>query len=292
MKYVKVEPFEKHIEEALPDHPSPLYFILIDDPFERYYLAKRVAKKLNLPLKDSFENSLFSEKGVVICDEVEEEDLPLNPDLIAIVTGKKAPPFFKKREKEGVTLDLTGEKPWDRKGRLQRWLQQHAREEGKNLSIDGAAYLAEFSHADFARLYQELEKTIIYAGDEKTITLKMIQTICKLDHEQNGWQLSEAVVWGGKAHLGETDLYTLIGQLRYQLQLGLQIASGKEPSKSSPKKIDKVRKADLQATYYVEGLKELFNLEMKMRSNISNQKLLFDHFRAKLAARRHALSSP
>lgn len=295
MKYVKIDPFEKHLEEALPDHPSLLYFILMEDPFERRHLAKRIAIRLGIPLTSCESDelllqlespSMFAEKGVIICDEVAAKELPLGEEWVVIVTGIKPPPFFKKLEKEAVTLDLTGEKPWDRKSRLQRWLLEHAREKRKMLTVDAAAYLVEFSHADFALLFQELEKALVYAGEEKTVTLEMIKTICSLDPKQSGWQLSEAVVWGGPIHLGETDLHGLVGQLRYQLQLGMQVASGKEPPRASPKKLEKIRRSGLEASYYLEGLKELFNLELKMRSNVSNQGLLLDHFRAKLTARR------
>ena len=295
MKYVKIDPFEKHLEEALPDHPSQLYFILMEDPFERRYLAERIAMRLGIPLTscESAElllqlesPSMFAEKRVIICDEVSAKEIPLGEEWVLVVTGAKAPPFFKKLEKEAVTLDLTGEKPWDRKSRLQRWLLEHAREKRKTLTVDAAAYLVEFSHADFALLFQELEKTLVYAGEEKIVTLEMIKTICSLDPKQSGWQLSEAVVWGGPVHLGDTDLYGLVGQLRYQLQLGLQVASGKEPPRASPKKLEKIRRSGFEASYYLEGLKELFNLELKMRSNVSNQGLLLDHFWAKLTVRR------
>ena len=65
-----------------------------------------------------------------------------------------------------------------------------------------------------------------------------------LSSEQNGWELSEGVIWGGQVHFGETDLYSLVGQLRYQLQLGLQIACG-NPPKISPKKLDKIQRKNL-----------------------------------------------
>ncbi|MCB1109732.1 MAG: hypothetical protein KDK64_02030 [Chlamydiia bacterium] len=300
MKYTKIDPFEKHLEEALPDHPSQLYFIFIEDAFERRHLAERLINRLGLPVTHCADEtlinelespSLFAEKGVILCDEVTAKTLPLSDEWILVLTGKGVSPCFKALEKEAVTLDLTGEKPWDRKTRLQQWLLNHARGQGKTLSLDGAAYLAQFSHADFALLFQELEKALVYAGEARTVTLEMIRTICSLDSEQDGWKLSEAVVWGGPAYFGEADLYALVGQLRYQLQLGLQLMQGKEPPRVSPKKCDKIRKAGLKASYYLEGIQELFNLELKMRSNISDQRLLFDWFRAKLAARRHALSS-
>ncbi|QVL56844.1 MAG: hypothetical protein KFB93_05520 [Simkaniaceae bacterium] len=295
MKYVKIDPFEKHLDEALPDHPSDVYFILMDDPFERAFVAKRLCNKLRIDvihsendnlLEELESPSLFSKKRILICDDVKEKEIPKVDDLILIFTGKTAPPFYKKMEKEGTTLDLSGEKPWDRKSRLQRWLLECARERGKALSVDGATYLIDFSHADFSTLLQELDKIVAYSGEKKSITLEIVKGICSLDPVQSGWELSEAVVLGGFVHFDEVDLYSLIGQLRYQLQLGLQIAMAKEPPKASPKKIERFRRSGLKISYFMDGLKDLFDLEMKMRSNISNQGLLFDQFRAKLAARR------
>lgn len=295
MKYVKIGPFEKHLEEALPTHPSPLYFIFMEDPFERGFLAECLSHKIGLEttfcptekLQEELESpSLFSNKRILICDEPSLKELPDANDLILILTGKTPPPFFKTKEKEGTTLDLKGEKPWDRKSRLQRWLLESARARGKSLSLDGASYLIDVSHTDFSALLQELNKIIAYSGEEKTLTLAMVKEICSLDPVQSGWQLSEAIVLGGPVHFGEINLYALVGQLRYQLQLGLHVASGKEPPNASPKKLDRFRKSGLKITYYLEGLKDLFDLEMRMRSNSSNQALLFDQFRAKLQAKR------
>lgn len=295
MKYIKIDSFEKHLSESLPGHPSDIYFVLMDDPFERRFVAERISQKIGVEvvrsdsdhlLEELESPSLFSAKRTLVCDEVEEKEIPKVDDFVLIFTGKKAPPFYKKMEKEGTTLDLTGEKPWDRKSRLQRWLLECARDRGKTLSADGATYLIDFSQADFALLLQELDKIIAYSGDEKSLTLEMAKEICSLDPVQSGWQLSEAVVLGDAVHIGELDLYALVGQLRYQLQLGLQIALAKEPSKASPKKVERFRQSGLKSSYFMKGLKDLFDFEIKMRSNISNHKLLFDRFRAKLAARR------
>lgn len=296
MKFSKVEPFEKHLEEALPEHPSECYFIFIEDPFERRFLADRVVKQLGLPkvvvdaenlALELEEPSFFSEKRVILCDESKEKSLPQSDEMVLVMMGKSPPPFYKEMEKRGVTVDLRGEKPWDRKGRLQRWLMEEARRRGKTLSSDGAAYLLDRANLPFAQLIQELEKLATFAGEERVITLQMLQAICTLDPTQNGWQLSEAVVWGGPVSFGDTDLYSLVGQLRFQLQLGLDIAEGKEGIKAPTKKLAKIQALNLTSDYYIQGLKELFDLEMKLRSNITDQRLLFDRFRLKLAKARY-----
>ncbi|MDJ0651434.1 MAG: hypothetical protein QNJ27_00215 [Simkaniaceae bacterium] len=295
MKYVKIDSFEKHLDEALPEHPSTVYFILMEDLFEREFVSERIAKKIGFEaarldkkrLSEALGSpSLFSSKRTLICDEAAEKEIPKLEDLVLIFTGKTPPPCYKKMEKEGITLDLMHEKPWERKSRLQRWLVEYARDQGKALGVNVATYFIDFSHADFARLLQELDKVIAYSGKSKSLSLEMVKEICSLDPVQSGWQLSEAVVLGGAVQFGDTDLYALIGQLRYQLQIGLEIALAKKLPKASPKKIEKFQRSGLKPSYFVEGLKELFNLEMNLRSNLSNQGLLFDQFRAKLAAKR------
>ena len=116
MKYVKIDPFEKHLEEALPDHPSQLYFILMEDPFERRHLAERIAALLGIPstycesdelLLQLESPSMFAEKGGIICDEVSVKEIPLGEEWVLIVTGEKPPPFYKKFEKEAGLLGYT-----------------------------------------------------------------------------------------------------------------------------------------------------------------------------------------
>lgn len=296
MKYTKITPFEKHLEEALPEHPSEFYFIFMEDPFERRFLASRVATHLALPqmvcegenFLDVLESpSLFTEKKVMICDEPKEKEIPHAREFILVITGKTPPPFYKGKEKEGVTLDLREEKPWDKKNRLKQWLQEIARASGKTLSMEGADYFLEFSQFGFSQLIQELEKAMIFAGKEKALTLQIIKETSSLEPIQNGWEISEAVVWGGSFNPDDIDLHGLASQLRYQLQLGLQIAEGKEGLKIPSKKRDKIEGMKLKPSYYLTALKELFDLEMKMRSNICNQNLLFDRFCFKLSEARH-----
>ena len=46
MKFLKSEPFEKHLKEALPTHPSSLYTLILKDYFEKVFLKDRLIKEL------------------------------------------------------------------------------------------------------------------------------------------------------------------------------------------------------------------------------------------------------
>lgn len=309
MKFLKAEAFEKHLTESLPDHLSSLYILLISDPFERAFLSKRITGAIGREvfyidsdyLIDELESpSLFAEKRVVVCDEIEKlknKSLSLPPDLILILLGKSTPAFFESVKKEGITLDLTKEKPWDRKNRLHRWLLEGARSNGKTLKTDAATYLLERTHMDWASLNQELEKAITFSGNDAQISLETVHAVCGLSIVQTEWQLSEAMVWGGTLH-GRSikqleDLYGFVGKLRYQLNLGLALLSNGEVPKISPKRLEKLEELvrNLSLPYFVFGLRELLQLELQMRSGLNNHTLLLDYFYTKLAERRHALSS-
>ncbi|MEM8727395.1 MAG: hypothetical protein AAGE99_01580, partial [Chlamydiota bacterium] len=259
MKYTKSNSFEKHLDQALPDHPSEIYFVLMEDRFERGFVSERIAKKIgfavtrlngNRLLEELESPPLFSGKRIIVCDEAVEKEIPKVEGLILIFTGKSPPPFYKKMEKEGLTLDLTHETPRDRKSRLRRWLLEYASDRGKVLSIDGAVYLTDFSHADFAMLLRELDKVIAYGGEEKNLSLETMRAICSLDPVQSGWQLSEAIVLGGAVDVRGVDLHPLVGRLRYQLRLGLQIALAKRLPDVSPKKIEKFQRSGLKPSYF------------------------------------------
>lgn len=309
MKFLKAEAFEKHLSESLPDHLSSLYILLLSDPFERAFLAKKITGAIGRDIlyigsdqliEELEAPSLFSEKRVVVCDDIEklkDTSLPLSPDLILVLLGTSLPAFFESVKKEGVTLDLTNEKPWERKNRLHRWLLEGARLNGKTLNSDAATYLLERTHMDWAALHQELEKALTFSGDSPHISLEAVQAVCGSNLTQTEWQLSEAMVWGGTLN-GRSikqleNLYGFIGKLRYQLQLGLALLSNGEVPKISPKRREKFEglAQSFSLPYFVSGLKELLYLELQMRSGLSNHTLLLDYFYAKLSERRHALSS-
>lgn len=294
MKYLSYDPFEKHLSEALPDHPSEGYFLFLSDPFERRILAEQLAGRLGLKMAhyakenflDAFDSpSLFDERRAVICDEPDLKSLPLTEGVTFIITGKSPPPFYADWEKRGVTLDLRSEKPWERSGRIKRWLLEEARREGKGFAPGALEYLLESGGKEFPFLLQELHKLITYAGEEKNVTLQMVKTLGASSTSESGWQQSEAIVWGGKMSEGEIDPFGIAPQIRYQLQIGLQIAQGKPPQRLSPQKKEKIERSGLTAEDYLEGLKDLFAFELAMRSNSGKQRLHFDHFRAKLSRR-------
>jgi len=93
-------------------------------------------------------------------------------------------------------------------------------------------------------------------------------------------------------------LHLLMGQMRYQLQMGLTIAVciethqeeeiSKVYPKLRPKTLDKYKLCakKLTSTYFLESFHDLFDLELKSRSGGAKPTLLLDLFIAKIQAKR------
>jgi len=309
MKFFKSETFEKHFKQSLLHHISPLYLLMLSDPFERKFLAQRMVDAIGVEhiyvypdalLNEINSPSFFSHKYLCICDNIEkymEKTLPLPSHLIMILMGKSEPSCIKTLIKKGVILDLVQEKPWERKKRLQRWLVETAYAKGYKLKDKVINYLLQFYHADFSRMLQELEKGITYAGNEKALSLEKLQKIASPPLLQTEWQLSEAFVWGGNINLLSAirecrNYYALIHQIRYQLHIGLTLAIGGIPQKLSPKRCEKFKPLALSYTpsYFLRGIQELFMLEQKMRTTTINHIVLLEYFYAKLRMKDYALS--
>jgi len=325
MKFLKTEAFEKHLEEALPEHPSALYGVALADPFERQFVIERLLRQMGAeaqwmrvsetPLAVFTEEldspSLFSSKRILVYDEVDklkkgeaiEEAFQALPDEMHVICAGTTIRFYEPLKKDMVLLDLSKEKPWERTSRLKRWLLQEVQRGGKTLAADAAAYLSEFCNLNFEALMQEVQKLITYVGDAPEIDLKAVQAIATLQITQKGWQLSEAIVWGGDIHfptlhrLDAQELHLFLGQLRYQMQLGLVISSclaRKEPQviqqeypKLPAKTLDKYMRLaqSFSLSYFREGLKDLFELEVQSRMKTASLTLLFDRFIAGLKRR-------
>jgi len=304
LEFYKAEAFEHYFERSRPSSLSSSYLLLIPNLSERKFLAQRMARAINKDyvyvdidalLAEIESLSLFAKERVLICDGVEtlqDYPMPLPSDLILIATSNAKFPFHRTPKKNSVViLNLTKEKPWERTARLQRWLSESALSEGKIVEADALASLLNLGHTNFFGLLQELEKAILYAGNKDRISIETIQATAS-PPLQTGWQISETLVWGGALNHHSINalenLHALVGQIRYQLKLGMSLASNKEASQPFGKRGERLKTLAIRYSpfYFVVGLQELLALELKMRSNIGNHALLFEHFYAKLSKRR------
>ena len=327
LKFQQLEAFEKHLNEAFPDHLSKIYFVICADPFERRSMVDMVGgmlqkkgechvkncRSLNDALGHLNHGSLFSGCNLAIVDALEPaalretsemEKYLLHPAgssylIFADSSAKLLHDLYLKGKKEVVMLDLSSEKPWARKQRLKASLGQFAKKQGKNLPVQALEFLLENLPLDLSLIQQEIIKLTAYVGDKREISLADIQHISCLSKTLSGWQVAEELVWNRgsltKTHFESSELFLLIGQIRYHLELGLKLSSLLHRSvplddlRSQFPEIKPLLFEKYLSTcqkekmhFFKRGLLFLYEFEFAMKNSAGSPILLFERFRAKL----------
>ncbi len=283
--------FEKQLREAAPLHFSSVYLILVADPFERkFYVNKLYQFLLHYKPKLGFKNGeeglelgLFSQERVVHLEVEKGVKIP-SKDVILIYSGEKCSSlFYEAIERDVVCLDLSLEKPWEKKERLIEELQKIARQGQKTLSLQVANKLLEQVGNDFSTLKNEIEKLVLFASERKAIEEKDIEEVTKTEKEVTLWQVAEALVWKTRLLPRQefkdfSDVLALIALARHHIYLGIQICRGTE--------MPNLRKNQMEiylpfcqkvgSHYFVERLLFLFEWELKAKSSSFDPTLLWD----------------
>ncbi|MBS0650448.1 MAG: hypothetical protein JSR93_04740 [Verrucomicrobia bacterium] len=334
MKFQSWPAFGKHLNESAPNHLSPIYLIIAPCSYERKKICDMImaalhkkdpslapqhcdaaAASLNEVVDQLNSRSLFGSAPVIICDGLEKLKKsgwePLlsyaeNPSTFSYLilgssSAKNTADLYQKGKKDLVVLDLSDEKTWDRKARFQRYLIEYALKEGKTLSPDAAQHLLDHIGLDLPSLEQELVKLICYVGDRKAIALNDVEQVCAVEKTVSTWQLSEMIVWEAKPaapppNIDLSWLLPFLGQLRYQLQIGLQLAVMNDTHMlpgDMAKQLPQLRGALLDKRlavakqkgqrYFRTGLQSLFEVEILAKNSGGSANLLFDLLTAKLA---------
>ena len=335
MKFQQVEAFKKHLEEALPHHRPMVYALIMEDSYERKWVIHSILSCMNKGeltweastyyaqdcdystfKEELFTPNLFSKERVMIYEGIEklkkeevDDFIPhlktLEADTLLVLSGsslKSGSDFYKNLKKELIMLDLSLEKPWDRKDRLIRWGLEYIHQKGKTIDREAIPLLFETKPLDLALFIQEIEKLVTYVGDRKKIEKGDVATLSTKEFSPLGWQVAERVIWGDASpsfqDADASEFYLLLGQMRYQLQLGLSLATALELDQEEefkniypnlkPKIMEKNRglAKKLTSTYFIQGLHDLFDIETKFRIGGNEPALLLDLFAAKLERRR------
>ncbi|MBU6383793.1 MAG: hypothetical protein KGQ49_00510 [Verrucomicrobia bacterium] len=318
MKYENLASFQKHLASAAPHHLCRHYLIAIADDFERCKAFDRILGYLQtLPTRlsadknplldclDAMQSMSLLGESIVVLDEVEKfskkevqtlaDHLPGASGFVLMGARSKVAPLAAAVEKEGVVLDLLGEKPWDREKRLSAHLIERAKQAGKQLGPDVPLLLLERLGAQPALLDSEIDKLICYVGDQPVIARADVLAISPHSKESTLWQQAEEVVWEGKELplVDATAFHGLIPALRSQFHTGLCLATlieEKRPAdewgaflpKLWPKTLEKrsSQAARLGSTYFRKGLDKLFEIELMSRTSSTQYSALLELFRA------------
>lgn len=324
MKYPNAAAFRKHLRSAAPDHLCNLYLIGVCSEYERRFWMKQVmgymAPGLSLePIscKDhSFSElvnqvlspSLFSIKAPICLDHVDilkKNEIELFLKALgprAVLGASKATPIAAHIQREGVTLELFAEKPWEKEQRIFEEIDFQIHSSGKRISKDVLKSLIFRTDKELATLEKEIEKLICYVGERIDITIDDLHQIVPITAEQSAWSMVEEQLWDGKIsytvqarNIDATFFFGWLSLARSQLSLGLKLASLLEKKIPAhelrtyfpgvwPKTLEKKQKiANLKgAAFFKKGLETLFQIEVMAKDNVNSYSALIEFFQSKI----------
>lgn len=338
MKFQHFSAFAQHLNQSIPTHAAHSYLIISPCRFEGRkicdYLTHLFCKKggekwavshcdmhrVELPniLEQLNTRPLLGEQPMVVCNGIEklnknqwqqlasyiENPSPFGVLILHSTGSKLSSEFYHKLKKELVVLDLSEEKPWERRSRFERYLVEIAQRENYRLSPEAAGFLLDHLGLELAGLEQELRKLMCYVGECGEITLNDLFAVSAFRDNMTLWQMAEAIVWGenmGALLPDEIEgALALVGALRYQLQLGLQLASmlirSLQPQEIAlqlpqlkrsllDKRISETKKRG--SIYFHQGMIHLFDLEFQLKNGGGDPLLLFDLFKMRWARALH-----
>lgn len=320
MKYQSIGAFERHLSEAFPGHLSRAYMLIMPDEVERRRLAEKIASLLEQEgerrlirlgsegtLKEFFElvqtRPLLGSHWILIVEGIEllkrEEAasfaaLLARPSPFAYLICCGAKPcasldFYQEAKKELILLDMSEEKPWDKKRRLKDWLVSEAAKEKKALPEEVALFLLESVGTERSILEQELFKLLTFAYEKKTLSLADAAAISSHTQTLGLWKVAEHLVWeeeslAERVELTEMgDLLALISQLRTHLEAGLKLTAG-QASSVRPQQVEKYRAITRRrrSDFFARALILLFETELEAKNNALPVQMMGDLLIAKL----------
>ncbi|MCB1109274.1 MAG: hypothetical protein KDK44_06420, partial [Chlamydiia bacterium] len=233
--------------------------------------------------------SLLGDYPVIYLDKIKKIFTPSVPRGAFLILGMSKPMA---KLPEGVTLDLSKEKPWDKDKRIKDQIVSKAQAAGKPLDHPALEYLFGAIGPDQALLERELEKLICFAQDKKSIDLTSVQTLVMPSVQQSTWQIAEQIVWEKRLpkQISSNDFPVLVGSIRYQLELGLALCTltpeqfQEHYPKLRPRAVDKYRNCHLPLSFFEKGLQALYKAERLFKDGISNGGLCLDLFMGQLCS--------
>ncbi len=265
MKYLDWKSFEKHIQNASSVHLSSIYLLLGKEEFLSHLAEELVIsafKRQGYTLLNwdgsqvaeaSLEQTLFgmdffasstlvkltaADKLAKKNQELLQSYYPKAQSKTAILLMAPAlnanTNFYKQTEKYGVVFAPEALKPKNLEALCVEWLIQQAAKEQKQLLPSAADLLYRSVGANYVALRNELNKLIVFIGNEKAIQDSHVSALVGATPQATTWQMSEAILQGNSReafHLAHellrqgNSLIGLIRQLRRSIQTGFEICS-------------------------------------------------------------------
>lgn len=318
MKFDSATQLENHLRKSAPDHLAGGYLLLIPCEVERKFYARkiysfihhyrpqlewRVEGQEGLSLETMFEEELFGNDRFIYLDGFKEMDKQVVSEglaqippsrVIVLGEGECSKEWLKVLEKRLVVLDLTEEKPWDKKKRYFEEVQKRARLSKINLQSEAWELLYENVGPSFPLLLQEIDKMICYVGKGgKEIDKGVVEAISWKQKEVNLWHVGESLVFGGEGSSWPfikefSDFLILLHAVRQNLYLGIRILESERKGETLDPKHLKFRKNKeghyrsvchkRGISYFTSGLQKAFAFELKGKTTSIRPDMLLDLF--------------
>lgn len=266
MKYQNLIDFKKSLEAAFPNNLRQLYFVIMEDDFERHrvvdfitrYLPHDGAYALSKKSAASFSStqliqeldapSLLASRFCLIIDEVE---LYKKADLQKLADYLKKSTLFNylvlaarnKKElltllnevdqKGGLILDLFFESFFEKEKRFVSFINERCAQAKKNIAKEAVSLLLEKVGLELSAIENEIEKAINFTAAKAVIEEKDIESVTLNYEKSTIWQIAEKMVWKKGANLEKmlvdtTFFHALLPAIRYNLQEGYKLAAALE----------------------------------------------------------------
>ncbi len=263
MKHQNLLSFKKHLEASFPNNLSPIYFVIMEDDFERlkiidyitrylphdgsYALSKKNA--VNFPVSRLIQEldapSLLASRSCLVVDEIEQYKKPdlqkmtaylkkvtlFNYLILASRTRKELLTLLSEIDRKGgIILDLFFENLFEKEKRLISFVKEKCAQAKKNITKEAVFLLLERTGLELALIENEIEKVISFAADKLQIEEGDVEKITRLYNKSTSWQIAEQIAFAEKANLNDIHLdaqffHMLLPILRYNLQEGYKLAS-------------------------------------------------------------------
>ncbi len=319
--------FRGYLEEAFSKKLPSFFLVISPDPYDRKkiidlicrylphkntYSVERLSAKDDSVLKMKSQldaPSLFGGDPLIIYEDVESIKKSDIKELSKLLKGsifgyllcgaKIKPSNLADFEKAGVVLDLTYEKIWEKHKRFAELIVSKCAQAKKSISPEAVESFLDQAGFDRAQIEQEIEKLITYVGDKLQVEVKDVEEVIVSIKQHTLWQIAEKIIWGDRdVVFEEMDMsffHGLLAALRFQLQLGLKIASIQETDEEGfdryqlPRmnpKVFQLRKeiAAVRKSYFFKNaLTYLYEIDLLSKNQVNYPQLLMDFFISKLS---------
>jgi DNA polymerase-3 subunit delta len=137
----------------------------------------------------------FVSENRLLLEKYFENSSPSGVLVLAVSSWQSNTKLAKKLPQVGELISVAEPKRWE----LPRKLNEYAQDAyGKRVAADAAEFLVELVGENLAQLYGEIDKLALFAGQEKMITAKHVESLTGHNRMFNCFEAIEAAVSGRK----------------------------------------------------------------------------------------------